>query len=307
MFNPRQSESRSSYQSASRLWQHGLTLMELMIAMMLGMGVILTATALLSTVKTSYLAVNDHASVQDTGRYALEVIAQALRQANFVPRDDPAFIDFDATDLTPGVIGLDNGRLATNSPGISAPQSNAANHRSDILAVRFFGATGAALLNCAGFAVKAPIWSAAAASAAIDAQRAWSIFYIALDGAGIPELRCQYSTRDNGWNAAAVARNVEAFHVLYGIGDDITGAVEQYLPAVQITPQQWYRVIAVRFALLVRGEHNIGNETPTAIHRLFGRGYQHGDDAVVTINDPRHAHKLRKIFQMTVRLRNNAS
>jgi type IV pilus assembly protein PilW len=296
---------RSQWQQQPR--RHaGLTLVELMIAMALGMAVALTAMTLLGAVKRSYLGIHDSVAIQDTGRYALEVIAEAIRQANFIPRDDPAVALLDPASLPPGVSGLDNSRLASNTPGLSAPQSNSAHHRSDVLALRFFGAAGDTQRNCAGFAIAPPTSNGSSLNAgALDQQRGWSIFYIAADSSGMPELRCKYSTRNHSWNAAAVARGIEAMHVLYGIGS--AQEVEQYLPAMQMSAAQWRQVLAVRFAVLVRGEYVTQPDTGSSVHHLFGSGYQNGDDGVVTIKAGDQAGKLRKVFGMTVRLRNPAS
>jgi len=284
--------------------QHGLTLIELLLAITLGMGVILAASALLGAVKSSYLAVHDHALIQDSGHYALQVIAQALRQANFVPRDNPALAELDLNSLAPGVTGLDNSRLGATAAALSNPQSNSANYGSDVLAVRYFGSADNSMQNCAGFTVAAPSTTAIAIATAahIDAQRGWSIFFVAADSAGIPELRCKYATLAGGWNSAAIARGVEAFHVLYGIADN-DGNIIQYLPAQQLTQPQWRHIVAVEFALLVRGEH-LSRDDSQNVYQLFGPAYQNQGDAQVTISARAQARKLRSIFRMTVRLRN---
>jgi type IV pilus assembly protein PilW len=283
----------------------GMTLVELMIAMALGLAVALTAMTLLSAVKRSYLSVQDSVAIQDTGRYALEVIAEAVRQANFIPRDDPALALLDPATLPPGVSGLDNSRLADKTAALSEPQNNLQHHRSDVLALRFFGAAGDTQRNCIGFAITPPSITGSSNADALNQQRGWSIFYIAADSTGIPELRCKYSTRSNGWHATAIARGVEALHVLYGIGSE--QEIEQYLPAMHMSAAQWRQVRAVRFAVLVRGDYVTLPDTGDSVHHLFGTGYQNGDDGVVTIKAGAQAGKLRKVFGMTVRLRNPAS
>jgi len=275
--------------------QHGLTLIELMLAITLGMGLTLAALALLNSVKSSYLAIHDQALIQDSGRYAIETIATTLRQANYVPRDEAAWSELDLSSLPAAVSGLDNRRLTAYAPALTAAQDNTANHRSDVLAVRFFGSAEHAMLNCAGFAVNAPL-----AGADQDGQRGWSIFYVAADSIGIPELRCKYATRDGGWNAAAIARGVEAFKVSYGMADD-DGELKQWQSAQHLTQQQWSRVVAVQFALLVRGEHPIGDDVEQ-VYQLLDATYH--SNALVTISDRKHTRKLRQVFQMTIRLRN---
>jgi len=300
--------------------QTGLSLIELMIALALGMGVALASLALLNAAKSSYVAVSDGALVQDTGRYAIDVLSRAIRQANFVPYDHPVFADsisLDMTLLPPGITGLDNARLGSRTAALTAPVSNIANDNSDVLAIRYFGSgagnkADGSILNCAGFAVAAPANAAAIATpAAADDERGWSIFYVAADSSDEPELRCKYVTKNDGWSSTAIARGVEAFQVLYGVGDGVDhhvdGPVAQYRNASQMTARQWRQVVAVRIAMLVRGEQNSGNDAPAAVYELFGPAYRNNLDPGTTVTEFKQPHRMRRLFQATVRLRNMPS
>ena len=74
-----------STQPSGAAGQAGLTLVELMIAIVLGMLVVLAAIALLLSTKATYTHQDDATRLEDTGRYALEIVTRALRQA--VDRD----------------------------------------------------------------------------------------------------------------------------------------------------------------------------------------------------------------------------
>ena len=285
-----------------------------MIAMALGMGVALASLALLNAAKSSYVAVSDGALVQDNGRYAIDVLSRAIRQANFVPYDHPAFTDFpslDTTLLQPGVSGLDNARLDDQTIALTVPIENTTNYNSDVLAIRYFGSgaghkADGSILNCAGFAVAAPA-NAAMIETPVKAnnERGWSIFFVAADSHGEPELRCKHLTKKDGnWDATAIARGIEAFQVLYGVGDHNDGPMTQYRNASQMTDQQWRQVIAVRIAMLVRGEQNGGNDAPESVYELFGPAYRNSLDPGVTITELKQPHRIRKLFQTTIRLRN---
>src|SRR5450830_25846 len=295
--------------------QQGLSLIELMIAMALGMGVALAALALFNAARASYIAVSEGAMVQDSGRFALDVIARAVRQANYLPHDNPvslALLALETTLLAPGVSGLDNSRLTSNTSALSAPQSNVANHGSDVLAVRYFGSgahnkADGSIVNCAGVAIAAPATANVVATVdGAEAERSWSIFYVAADSSGEPELRCKFPTRKGGWDSVALARGVEAFQVLYGVADAGDGVVTQYRNAAQMSPLQWRQVGAVRVALLVRGEQDGGSDAPDADYALFGAGYRNGLDPGVTISEFKQPRRLRKLYQSTIQLRNAA-
>ena len=293
-----------------RLHQQGLTLIELMIAMALGMGVVLAAVALMQAARSTYLSVADSAQVQENGRYALDLIARTVRQANYVPQDNPAFLRNDLSGLEPGVFGIDNARVSEHSTGLSSPSANRDAHGSDLLAIRFFGSgprnqPDNDMLNCAGFAVPGP--NGATSLSDLEEVRGQSIFYVAPDSTGEPELRCKYFTRDGGWSAAAIVRGVESFQVLYGVRS--AGSELDYVNATRIGTR-WRDVAAVRIALLARGERNVRDGGAAVVHRLFGPAYQDGGDAGAMIDETRLApavrQRIRKVFQTTIWLRNSA-
>ncbi|MFJ9452558.1 PilW family protein [Herbaspirillum sp. NPDC101397] len=293
--------------------QQGLTLIELMIAMALGMGVVLAAVALMQAARSTYLSVADSAQVQENGRYALDLMARTVRQANYVPQDNPAFLRNDLGGLEPGVFGIDNARVSEHSTGLSSPSANRDAHGSDLLAIRFFGSgprnqPDNDMLNCAGFAVPGP--NGATSLSDLEEVRGLSIFYVAPDSTGEPELRCKYFTRDGGWSAAAIVRGVESFQVLYGVRNvnNIGGDLD-YMSATRID-KRWRDVAAIRIALLARGERNVRDGGTALVHRLFGAAYQDGGDAGAMIDEarlpPLVQQRTRKVFQTTIWLRNSA-
>ncbi|MFG6667648.1 PilW family protein [Halomonas sp. HNIBRBA4712] len=65
------------------LKQTGFTLIELMVAMVIGVLVILGATQLFVASQQNYRTTTALANMQDTGRFALETLSRELRQADF--------------------------------------------------------------------------------------------------------------------------------------------------------------------------------------------------------------------------------
>jgi type IV pilus assembly protein PilW len=290
--------------------QEGLTLIELMIAMALGMGVVLAAVALMQAARITYLSVTDSAQVQENGRYALDLIARSVRQANYVPQDNPVFLRSDLMALEPGVYGIDNTRVGEHSTSLASLSSNPDAQGSDLLLIRFFGSgpknqPDNDMLNCAGFTVPGP--NDTATLSGLEQERGQSIFYVAPDRTGEPELRCKYLTRDGGWSAAAIVRGIESFQVLYGLRNS-DGAID-YLSASRIGTR-WRDVAAVRIALLARGERNVRDGGAPTQHHLFGTTYRDDGDIGTTVDEAKLApavrQRLRKLFQTTVWLRNPA-
>jgi type IV pilus assembly protein PilW len=314
--------------------QLGLTLVEVLIALALGLLVVLAATMLLLSAKNSYTAMDQLEQLEETGRYASKVIARAIRQTGYEYRDVEHIALAVNADLSPNVIGMDAMTLKKSDAALTSASARDVVNGSDILALRFFGddtgkGNAGTILNCAGLTV-----AAAGPKDDPEEARGWSIFFVARDGAGEPELRCKYQTK-NGWSADAIARGVESFQVLYGVdtgGDsapdcfvnadgvdmldsglalDGSNAVERLNDLKRKT--HWKKVRVIRFALLVRGSETGRDEATKSEYHLFGSGYSaaHAEqDKGVRITDEQFAAatrgRIRKNFSQTIQLRNDA-
>lgn len=313
--------------------QQGLTLIELMIAMALGLFVVLAATGLLLSSKAGYTVQDQIAHIQETGRYAMEIIARATRQAGHENWDGAVFSSLPSAELSPTIIGLDAVTLKKTTAGVEHADVKGAVNGSDVLALRFFGdetaSTDGTILNCAGLAVAAPTGTDA------DAERGWSIFFVGKDAGGEPELRCKYRTK-SGWNADAIARGVESFQVLYGIDVDADGLPDRYASANAVDAldaqlsldgenavvraaelnrkTHWKKIRAIRIAMLIRGTQSARDDAHGLRYDLFGALYanahatndkgvriEEGDLSAATRN------RIRKLFEQTIQLRNDAA
>lgn len=305
----------------------GLTLVELMIALTLGLLIILAGSALWLTAQTSYLHQSAAAELTESALYGIEIVTRAVRQSAFVNWDlgtvPLALVDPSPTSIS----GLDARSLTQNSAGINAPLTAAVNG-SDVLALRYTG-TGLGLpgdgsmLNCAGFGV---------GMARTPDQRGWSIFYVASDASGEAELRCKYRTADSsGWGADAIVRGVDTFQVLYGIDTDEPpdGIVNAYVNATALNAidaalaaagadlsslTRWKRVVSIKVALLLHGTPGSGLKRTPAQYDLFGSAYAEGDginDVGVRISAQKLPSALqgraRRSVVATIFLRNRAS
>lgn len=296
--------------------QCGLSLAELLVAMALGLVVALAAGMLFIASSRAHASQAEAAEMDDAGRYALDVLARAVRQS--------AHVDWAASQVqdpaAPATIaGLDARTVPRTGAGIDGALPDAING-SDVLALRFPGSGPApdgdgGTLDCAGFPLHA-------------AQEGWSIFYVARNGQGEAELRCKYRGRSN-WSADAVAGNVDGFQVLYGLDANADGAPERYLNASALaaldaalapsgaTPSEraadlrrrshWKRVVAVRFALLLHGPKLAVRPRADPGYALFGPDYSASAGAAdpgVRLGEAqlagREGARLRKVFTRTV-------
>ncbi|UVW30088.1 PilW family protein [Massilia sp. H6] len=299
--------------------QQGMTLAELLVAMTVGLGVLLTAGSLFIWATRAFAAQADTAAMDDAGRYALEAMARAVRQSTFV--DWERDMGGPAADAPARLSGLDARRVAQTGFAIDHPIASAV-HGSDVLAVRYPGsgappAGDGSTLDCAGFSVHRD-------------REGWSVFYVARNAQGQAELRCKYRGASN-WSAHAVVGAVDSFQVLYGLDLDADGAPERYVNASTLAGldaalllagasaaeraadlrrrTHWKKLASVRVALLLHGAPSRLASTAGLRYDLFGPEY--GDMAGLA--DPgvrllettlagRHAARQRKVFATTIAL-----
>lgn len=305
------------------LKQHGLTLVELMIALTLGMFVILAVTGLVISSKSTQSTQNDAASIQDTGRFALDNISRSIKQAGYVNFDKEDAPLVNTESMTPSIMGIDASSLKKTTYGIDSPIGKSINS-SDVLALRFFGSGNPAdntILNCAGFGVPAPTSQINA-----EVERGWSIYYVADDVGGEPALFCKYRGK-SGVVSDAIARGVESFQVLYGVdtSSPANAIANRFLSAKEITAldsgiskaalnknTHWKKITAIKVAMLIRGAENSRLDLSTTTHHLFGRDYSdsmgaHDKGTQIKETDiPISQRKrLRKVVSTTIQLRNS--
>ena len=312
--------------------QRGLSLVELLVALSLGALLMLAASTVLLAASGSYGDQSASARLDDNGRYALDAIARAVRQTAYVNWDSSAAPVAHADHDSANIAGLDARSLGKNSEGISEALPGAL-HGSDVLALRYYGAGkdgggDGSVLNCAGFGVGA---------AQTQAQRGWSIFYVAQGADGEGELRCKYRGA-NGWGADAVIRGVDGFQVLYGLDTDTPpdGVANRYVNASALdaydaalvlvgadaaarqrdlhSRTHWKRVAGVRVALLLHGEAGQADkmaELGPAQFDLFGKAYAEAQGAgdpgarvLRTAFSPALQGRRRQIVQTSIMLRN---
>lgn len=305
--------------------QRGLSLVELLIGLALGLFIVGIAGTVFLAARRAYDLQESNVGLSESGRYAVETVARAVRQSGFSDLARSVVLERGADASDTAISGLDARSLKAGTEGMEQPLATTVNG-SDVLALRFAGANDGSILNCAGFEVGIP------AANRPGQLSGWSIFFVARDAHGEPELHCKYQGR-NSWSSAAIIRGVESFQVLYGVGSDTATMPTQYLTASQIddmdrrlvllgaTPEQraqdrnrrtyWKKIIEVRIALLVRSLRAVRNDTLDQTFDLFGPAYanQHADHdpgtRIVEGDLPsKERNRLRKLFTATIRIRN---
>ena len=304
---------------AVAMGQVGIGVLELLVAISLGIVLTMAAAALFISCRTTFVIHDDSIRLHDNARVAIDVIGHALAQASFDDSADPVL------DSALAIQGVDNRSLKSTSAAMQNPVTRAING-SDVLALHFAGAGDGSngngtVTNCAGFSVGRFTQS----DSAVD--RGWSIFYVAKDHTGEPELYCKYRGQ-HAWATAAIARGVESFQVLYGVAENQNSLPTRFMNASQIDQldsalsltgstleertaeknrqSNWKKITQVKIALLMRGAAPIRVDLPVRSWALFGDEYRAGaaDPGVEFYEDAVPLgvrNRLRKLFRAQFR------
>jgi type IV pilus assembly protein PilW len=298
------------------LAQGGLTLVELMISLVLGMLIVAAAIMLMLSSKSSYVVEDDSARLLDSGRYAIESMSRALRQVGF---EDIATNGVPIVALptsTPNITGLDASTYGDAAAGGLPAPSAVTVSPSDILQVRFFGAGDGTILDCTGAAV-----SAATTSSAIDTERGWSVFFVKPGADGDAELHCGHLNAAGVFESLPIAGGVESFQVLYGVDAGGDATPDRFYTADEISAldaaagalptsagSSWKNVATVKISLLLKGQAHTEFEDQTI--PLFGSDYANAGDQGSVVNvqrlPPDQQRRIRKLFTTVIQLRNSA-
>lgn len=332
----------TSMVNSFKLNQNGLTLIELLISITVGLLVVLAATGLVVSTKKLFLSQTEGNETQDTTRFALDNISRSVRQAGYVNYDFVNSVKITPSTASADIVGMDADSVSATSDDISSPKGSSVNF-SDLLAIRFFGSgvinpkdpkvvfDDTSMSNCAGFSVPEPVSSNTA-----DQDRGWSIYYVANDANGEPELFCKYYSSDSGkWSAQALVRGVESFQVLYGVdtSNPKDGTANQFLTATAVNALDaalvldgntaderakdlnrktfWKKITEIKVALLVSGAQNSRQDEAKTTYDLFGAGYastSSGVDKGTTVKDAdipeSRRNRIRKVYNATIQVRN---
>lgn len=245
----------------------GFSLVELMVAMAIGLFLTLVIAQLFLGSKQSYRTQDDMSRLQENARYAVTLLSRQLRAAGF--KSDPA--------ATTSVIFA--------SPILAIQGTDGGGSASDILILRFQGSgviAGAAdntVIDCLGNAITAN-------------AMAYNRFYIQNDAANNnePTLYCD-NTDDGVANGTPLVPGVENMQILFGQDGSGDYSADRYLTAVNVTNMD--EVVSVRVALLFRSGPEISTLTDTKTYSLAG-----------TVFDPADDRRVRRIFTTVVNLRN---
>lgn len=263
--------------------QAGLTLIELLIAMTLGLLLLFAiGTVYVASVQT-YRTQDDFARLQESGRTALEMIGRGVRQAGYADLFTNARkIGFEGTAL---------GNLNT--------ACTVGSFVSDVVTVQF-DASGAGEQDCQ-------------AVNTVAGDFVQQSYYVAPDATtGLPSLFCRAVTAPTTAPTPPTAcptggtpliENVEDLQVSYGQDTNGDGNVDQY----SATPANPANVLAVKVCVLIRSQ-NVGiapgGQRFQTCNGALAEDASTANDFVAPPTAPANDTRMRRAFVATFSLRN---
>jgi prepilin-type N-terminal cleavage/methylation domain-containing protein len=316
--------------------QRGLSLIEVMIAITLGLILMAGLIQFFIGNKQSLQVQQAINGMQENGRYAMRVVSDSLHMADHWGGVEANLVS--GTPAVTGIGGCDAAWILNVAEGIRGFEGAAAvpmpagcvaaadyEPNTDAFVVRHAGGTyfPGATANATGN----DIWvntrvgfdstlTTGAAVSAVDENGLYhypyqvSLYYIlpcsnpagancaATDDGGnpIPTL-VRLNLEGNQLTEQALVSGVEQMQIEYGVDTNADNDANFYAPAAAVTASQWNRVVSARISLVVRADQR-GQIADTTAYTLPG-----GFNYTPAANDQAYA---RKVFTRIVQIRNRS-
>jgi type IV pilus assembly protein PilW len=310
-----------------KAYHKGITLVELLVALVLVSLITLAALALYNSSSSTYRTTDANQELQDNARLVFDIFSQAIRQAGL--QDSAQYAAFQLQnqaalppshvwdmaryDNQPALFGANNAKL-TSTTDYGADNSGGYNN-SDVFGVRYFGSSSlsdvatpdGSIINCKGDKVAYPI---------ISGDIGFSLIQVATSSSGEPELKC--TGKSNGPGASIseqpIVSGVETLQIVYAVDTD-AGTTADSTPNRWLNAEQvkngalWSKVRTVRIGMVLRGTTGSATGAPNspALYPL-GEDFSKVSGAVPAgeaIFTPPNDGRLRRAFTFNIAIRNN--
>lgn len=262
--------------------QRGLTLVELMIAMVVGLLLLSGVIQIFLSSKQSYRLQEGFSRLQENGRFAMDVLTLNLRHAGFKMNalaDDRLEFPVDATVYAPTSVSFATaGQIVAGTDNVPAGNPSILNG-TDTFSFRFQGTedipAGTAIRDCLN--ARPDPEELTINTLYVDAQN---------------ELQCR--SEDGAGDDQPLLDGVESMQILYGVDTDGDSIANRYGTAASMsTSDEWTQIVSVRIALLLSTVESVTNDLDTSTYNLLN-----------TTAGPFNDRLRRHVFTTTIALRN---
>jgi type IV pilus assembly protein PilW len=294
--------------SASASRQSGMSLIELMVAITIGLMLSIVAAQAYMSASSAQSSQTDLTRIQESARFTFDLVGREARLAGY--RDNTwhsstgtpgNWLNFDTSAAaTSHISGTNDAATVTLGGGVTATVLN----RSDTVTFRYYGhdipaATGAdgSILDCQGNAIRRN-------------DLLEETLYVAADASNgnEPTLFCSTWVNATGTpTQVALIPGVESLQILYGEDTDQDGVINRYVPIGSVGSLGLVKAIWVSAVIRAAGNSTVAPQSQVFNH--FGQTYAPGDaapggDAGSVFTGPSDSH-VRRVLSSVMALRNN--
>lgn len=259
---------------SARIREAGLTMIELLVAMVLALLVTAAVLRIYQGVSQNYRYQEGMSRLQENGRLAHHFLARTVRLSGYRVDASRSLEDTYPADTSMGaavgevVSGFDN---SSGAAGIK--------DGTDGITVRFQGNGDGTISDCLGSGVGTGVTRV-------------TTFTVA------PDNTLQCATDLDG---DTLIRGVENMQIEYGVDTDADRSANNWQSAAEVTlGSDWANVVSVRMALLLSTVDGVSNQSDPVIHTLLSTTV-----SPPAATDPGRRLR-RKVFTGTINLRNVA-
>lgn len=279
-----------------RAGQRGVTLVELMVAMAIGLLVVFFVTEAYVSATATQRSQSDRSRVQESMRFALDSLSYAVRKAGYrnPAASGPSMDDFcGAAKLR--LLGKNAATAFNPKTSDLTGTGQAILNSSDIIRVRYHGdgtlpsTADGSVTDCLGATVGPD-------------QIAEDTYWVAADpkNNNEPSLFC-YSTNSAGSGEVAIVPGIESLQILYGEDTTGDGVSDRLVPADSVSFMNAVRSVVV--SIVARSPSRTALDATAQTFQHFDAGYSGTGDTGSTFGAPGDG-RLRDMSGTTIALKN---
>lgn len=271
--------------------QNGMTIVELLIAMGLGIFLMAGVIQVFLGSKQTFTTINAQSHMQENGRFAMDFMARILRHGGYTT-------DINIDEILDPILRketfLAQGDFAEGSAVTGANNTVAPELKdgTDVVRVRIEGSNDSPVFDCQGVAIAADQWS--------------EVSYFVNDDS---QFQCQ-TVNAGGTTTATLVEGIDDLQIQYGVNvggvvdnfvfpaaadrpDEQLLTASKFVNADDMTADDWENVVSIKVGML-------SSSADTPLDRTIAQTYDVLDNATVSYQDG----KARQIFSQTISLRN---
>lgn len=271
--------------------QSGLSLIELLIAMFIGLFLLVgVTTSYLASKKTSILR-DQISTLEDNGQIALEILTNTLQHTGYSSFTggalDKKFV-MERADVENTTCGVSSVLGIDNFPETGITQDGIGNG-ADSIGMVFLGDNNV-FTDCTGQAL--PATCRVGSGSATNSAKIYNAFFV--DDSN--NLRCAGSRNEL---SPIIAEGIENIQILYGVDTNSDSLVDSYLNATKVNSVGidglWAEVVSIQLSVLARSSVEVKSTPEAKTFSLLDNAY------TVPVADRYE----RAVFNTTISLRNS--